>query len=124
MLQVQAEQNQMRSQLEKAEHQLVAVKKDKEDLQKKMQSAEHTLNTHNTTVANYELKIEKMQKEKASALTIPISFEISIFSQRYIMVPTLTGQMKEHFPAREFLTKYWKGQGILDNFYFYFFDNF
>ena len=70
MFQVQAEQNHMRSQLEKAEQQLVTIKKEKDDLQKKLQSADNTLNAHNTTVANFEAKIEKFQKEKVSVKTV------------------------------------------------------
>ena len=67
--QVQAEQNQIRGQLEKAEHELISVKKDKDELHKKLQSSENAMNSYNSTVANFEAKIEKLQKEKVSTCT-------------------------------------------------------
>ena len=67
--QVQAEQNQIRGQLEKAEHELISVKKEKDDLHKKLQSSEHAMNSYNSTVANFEAKVEKLQKEKVSSWT-------------------------------------------------------
>ena len=66
---VQAEQNQIRGQLEKAEHELTSVKKEKDELHKKLQSSEHAMNSYNSTVANFEAKVEKLQKEKASLST-------------------------------------------------------
>ncbi len=71
---MQAEQNQVRSQLEKAEQQLVLVKKDRDEMRKKLQAAEHTVNTHNTTVANFEEKINKMQKEKVNITSFAFVF--------------------------------------------------
>ena len=67
--QVQAEQNQIRGQLEKAEHELISVKKEKDELHKKLQSSEHAMNSYNSTVANFEAKVEKLQKEKVSSCT-------------------------------------------------------
>ena len=84
IIKVQAEQNQIRGQLEKAEHELTTVKKEKDEWHKKLQSSEHAINSYNSTVANFEAKVEKLQKEKVSPSTkndmrsISVSINVNI----------------------------------------------
>ena len=61
---MQGEHNQLTSQLEKSQNENTTVKKDYDDLKKKMQSAEHSLNSHNSVVREYEEKLVKLNKEK------------------------------------------------------------
>ncbi len=61
---MQAEHNQLTSQLEKSQNDNTILKKDYDDLKKKLQSAEHSLNSHNSVVREYEDKIAKILKEK------------------------------------------------------------
>ena len=64
ILQVQNEANQIRGQLERSEHKIIELEKDKKESLQKITSAEHSMKTHDVVVAQMKTNIDALKKDK------------------------------------------------------------